>query len=343
MEFSGQSNTRSGSRHAALIASNQSVQQGWIVRTTSLAKGLLTWIPGVQRTFFDRTAAGGTASPAYCYGVWMKHFTLLSAHGMAPPRAVLELGPGASVGTGIAALLSGAERYVGIDAVAHMKAAANAEALWGLVHLFRNRAPRPVAGFPDFDRWLDGNLFPSAWLGESHLAAALDPSRIVRIEGAVRALGGPSSDPTLRYFTWDTPQPVQHESIDLVFSHVVLNHVNDLDAIYANCARWLRPGGWMSHQVDFSSLGATAEWNGHREHGELAWKLIAGRRPYFVGREPPAKHLELLERHGFETVELIRGKRAGGIGRDRLAPRWRNMSDEDLATQTCFFIARKRA
>jgi len=309
---------------------------------TMMAKGLLSWVPGVQAAFYDRRAAHGTGSASYCYGVWIKHLSILNAHGMQGiPRSVLELGPGESVGTGVAALLSGAERYVAIDAVPHMRPEANVAVFNELSHLFRSRAPRPRPGFPPIDHYLDERLFPSAALGEAQLEGTLAPERLARIEAAARAVGSDDPDAMIRYCTWSAPRPVAEASVDLVFSHVVLNHVEDLEGLYAKCARWLRPGGWMSHQVDFTCLGTAAEWNGHRAYGDLAWKVIRGRRPYFVNREPLATHLKLLDAAGFE-VQLLRGRKEGGIARAKLAPRWRGISDEDLATQTGFFVCRRR-
>ncbi len=307
-----------------------------------LAKGLLTWIPGIRDAFYDRGAARGTDSSAYCYGVWMKHLTLVCAHGMQrPPATVLELGPGASVGTGVAALLSGAERYVAVDTVAHMKPDANAAVFHELVGMFRNRAPGPASGFPPFQQYLDERRFPSHVLDQATLGAALDPARLDRLERAVRAVGTDRPEDAIRYYTWSNLGPVPDGSIDMLFSHVVINHIEDLHGIYDTCARWVRPGGWMTHQIDFTSLGTSHEWNGHRRHGELAWKVIAGRRPYFVSREPLATHLASVGR-SFDLAAVIRGSGEGGMDRSELAPRWRGISDEDHMTNTAFIVARRR-
>jgi len=308
-----------------------------------LAKGILTWVPGLQRTFFDPQAGGGTASAAYCYGVWMKHLALLVEAGMAEiPHAVLELGPGDSIGTGVATLLSGAERYVAIDAVAHMRPEANAAVLRDLVRMFRERAPRPVAGWPAIDHLLDARLFPSDILDDRRLAAALAPGRIERIDRAVRAVALAEPDPMIEYHTWSSLRAVPDASVDLVFAHVVMSQVSDLEDVYARCGRWVKPGGWMSHQIDFTSLGTAEEWNGHLAYSDLAWKIIAGRRPYFVNRERLGTHLALIERAGFDLVRVQRDRPGGGIARAQLAPRWRAISDDDLATDTAFLVARRR-
>src|SRR5438128_1658269 len=76
--------------------------------------GLVTNIPGLRG--IDGRTTGGTHSARYCYAVWMRHLVLLSESGQLKPiSTLLELGPGDSIGTGIAALLSGVDRYIGID------------------------------------------------------------------------------------------------------------------------------------------------------------------------------------------------------------------------------------
>ena len=310
----------------------------------TLAKGLATWIPGVHRTFANPKTGLGTGTASYSYGVWMKHLVLLWQHGMRHiPRTVVELGPGTSVGTGLAALLTGAERYVGIDAIAHADTGTNVQVFHELLRLFRNRAPRPTAGYPSYDQYLDERLFPSSILTGERLVAALARERVGRLEGAVRALGADTPRPEICYQPWARPDCIGAAQADLVFSHVAMNQVEDLEGAYGRCARWLRPGGWMSHQIDLTSLEITPEWNGHRRYGDLAWKIVSGRRPYFINREPAGTHLRVIEESGFEIIDAIRGfRRHGGISRAEHAERFRSFSDEDLATQSLFVIARRR-
>jgi hypothetical protein len=307
-----------------------------------MAIGALTWMPGLQRAFAP-VAGASSRSADYCYGVWLKHLALLHASGMrGVPAAVEEFGPGESLGTGVAALLSGARRYVGVDAVRHANAERTGALLDGLVELFRLRAPRPARGWPDYDALLDERLFPGSILTEELLAASLVPERVGAVRRAVARLDGPSQDAALRYGTWCDFDPARCGPVDLVFSHVVLGQVEDPGEIYAHCARVLGSGGWMSHQIDLSSHGVTRRWNGHLAFDDAAWKLITGRRAYFVNRERLGGHLELMRLHGFEPVTVLRNHRIDGIPRSKLAARWKALSEDDLNCAGAFVVARKR-
>src|SRR5438309_1847591 len=87
-----------------------------------IAKGLLTYIPPANAARQRRASTGGTGSARYCYSVWMKHLTTVQHRGFRIGGSVIaELGPGDTLGTGIAALLSGADRYIALDRVRYAK------------------------------------------------------------------------------------------------------------------------------------------------------------------------------------------------------------------------------
>jgi SAM-dependent methyltransferase len=308
-----------------------------------LGKGLVTELPGMHTAFCGPQGGGGssTQSSSYCYGVWLKHLSLLHEHGMCVmPQTVLELGPGSSLGTGLAALLSGAERYIGIDVVRHADLREQTGMLTKMTELFLARAPRPHKGWPDYDHCLDGRLFPSHILTEERLARALLPERLELLKSAVAALGS-GSESVIRYATWDDAAPVADGEADLIFSHGVFVVAHDLDGMYAHMARWLKPGGWMSHQTDFSSLRNTPGWNGHLQYSERLWRRIAGGRPFFPNQERLSRQLELLRKHGFEKVSVLCHRRFDGVPRAQLAKRWQDQTDDDHYCSGAVIIARK--
>ena len=270
------------------------------MRLKPLIKGLSTYIPGMN-TLVEKRGSGGTDSAAYCYGVWFKHLTLLWENGLKRmPSSLAELGPGASIGVGLAALLSGVNTYYALDVVKYAKPSCNLTVFERLVDLFTQRTARPTKGWPDFDRYLDSNLFPGHILTEDILQAALAPERIEAIRQVVLDPNFEHEGITIKYVApWNDPRIIQKASIEVILSHSVLEHVDDLDATYRACALWLESQGWMSHQIDFSSHGSADTWNGHWAYSEWVWKIMMGRRPYLINRQPCSTHIALLKKHGY--------------------------------------------
>ena len=114
-----------------------------------LLRGISTYVPGLRRLVVGGT--GGTISARYCFSIWLRHLVMAARSGLnARPEVVAELGPGDSLGVGLAALLSGSDRYYAFDVIRHASNARNLEIFRELVPLFRAREPIPGADeFPD--------------------------------------------------------------------------------------------------------------------------------------------------------------------------------------------------
>jgi hypothetical protein len=312
------------------------------MRLGPVVRGLLTYVPAIDNRLPSKRVGGSTDSAAYCYGVWLKHLTLLHAHGLpAIPHTVAELGPGESPGVGLCALLSGSSNYFGLDVLAYSHPERNQLILNELVRLFVERAPNPNRGWPQFDCYLDERLFPSHILTEPALQQALQPHRIDAIRRAVTAPW--PQDPIRAEYKapWFDPRVIEQGSVDLVISHSVLEHVVDLPGTYRALYQWLKPGGWMSHQIDFSSHGLSRRWNGYRTCSEPMWQVILGRRPFMINRHPASVHLRLLQEAGFRLVAHQKFSRQDGIRREELAPRWADLSEEDQNCSGLYVIATK--
>lgn len=313
------------------------------MRIGPLVKGLLTFIPGMQR-ILPQKGIGGTCSAQYCYEVWLKHLTMLWESGMRSiPDTVAELGPRDSIGTGLAAMLSGASTYYALDVARYSNTDFNLKIFDQLVALFKARTGRPTKGWPDYDRYLDENLFPSHILTEKVLKAALTDERIGLIRNALANPDAENGQVTIRQMVpWSSHDVIEKGSVDLILSQSVLEHVVELESTYRALYLWLKPDGMMSHQIDFTSHRLSKEWNGYRACSETLWKMIFGKRRFLINRQPCSVHVDLMKKNGFKIVCHLKRHRKDGIPRSRLSSHWANISDDDLTCSATFIQAQKQ-
>lgn len=306
----------------------------------SIFVGLATLIPGVYK-HFSRT--GGTNSASYCYSVWMRHLVRARKAGLisSPPLTVAELGPGDTIGVGLAALLSGAEYYIALDTVRYAVSAANLKVFDELVIFFRNRVDIPdisrLRGSPPL---LDDYRFPYDLLDENILSYSLNDKRIAAIRAELS--GQSEAQQYVRYVVpWDKYALIPHNSVEFVYSQAVMEHVDDLESAYLICNHLLINGGVMSHAIDYRSHKLTKEWNGHWACSDWEWQLIRGGRPFLLNRKPHSEQVRYILLHNFELCVNESMYMEGGVQRNQLAEPFRDMTDEDLQTSAAFIQALK--
>lgn len=310
-----------------------------LLNAVSLVPGAAQF-PLVRRRLRNRvTGTGGSISASYCYSVWLRHLVLAREHGLdADPKDVAELGPGDSIGVGLAALLCGAERYRALDVVRHANHEVNLRIFDQLVDMFRRREEIPDS--PTLHPKLASYRFPHLILTAERLARALDPGRLARLRQAVAAGDAAPSDAIRYCVPWSDEAVLPPASQHVVFSQAVLEHVDALPQAYRAMRRWLKPGGYISHQVDFKSHGwGGGTWDGHWRHGDWYWKALRGRDSWFINREPYSVHLRLLEETGFRRVHTQTVEAAPTYERRLLAPRFMSMPDEDRHTAGAYLLA----
>ena len=288
---------------------------------------------------------GGMSSARYCYSVWLRHLTQLYANGMQHiPRSVAELGPGDSIGTGLCALLSGADCYYAFDVTRHTDIEASLAIFDELVALFTQKAQIPGPDeFPEMMPSLNDYSFPSHILSDNMLSNTLSVARVEIIRGCLRqeAPKAAENDICLRYIVPWTNYEGTFPKVDLIFSQAVLEHVDMLADTYRILADILNPCGFMSHQIDFRCHGTAAKWNGHYAYSERMWQLMRGKRPYLINRTGLGTHLEMAAKAGFEVLETTRVTAGGGMAHAKRDALFTDLSPEDLDTASAFLVLKK--
>lgn len=311
-----------------------------ILTARQIVKGILSFFLPKIRTI---SSTGGSSSARYCYSVFLRHLVLLKESGLTQfPQVVAEIGPGDSIGTGLAALIAGAEKYYGFDVVSYSIPQKERQIFEDLVVLFSNRAPIPdEEEFPAVKPKLTSYEFPKDILTEKHLTRALNPERIDYLRQALKEKNTSHSIITYKV-PWTSESILEKDSVDWIFSQAVMEHVEDLETSYARMWDWLKPEGFMSYQIDFKCHGMSSRWNGHWAFNPLTWKLIKGRALYLLNRKTYQDHLNLLETYHFSLLHEQRHIRSDGFPTRYLSKEYRHLDEETLHTAGSFMVAKRK-
>ena len=249
---------------------------------------------------------------------------------------IAELGPGDPLGIGLAGLITGAEKYYAFDVYEFADSKKNIQVLDELVRLFKQRTAIPGdKRFPRVIPKLDSYEFPGHILDDEYLDQALNTERIALIRDSVNNTDKGNS--MINYVVpWYDPAIIQQETMDMIYSQAVLEHVDNLRSSYDALRLWLKPNGYMSHAIGLESHGTNKRWNGHWTYSDLTWRLLRGKRPYLLNRAPHSTHIDLLLERGFEIRCDLKVKAPSEIERNELAVRFKNLSEDDLTTSGVF-------
>ncbi len=308
-----------------------------MLRTGTLAKGLLS--VAFER-FRNPHSDFGFGSSEVVYSRFIRFLKQYNSTvpGAGLPSVVAELGPGSSLGFGLAALIAGAHRYYALDLIKQFSTENNLRMFDELVGLFKNRTPVPNNGYcARLFPFVENLAFPEDILGGEELSAALATDRLKQLRRDIETETGNC----IRYFVpWQEHVADLRDKPDWIVSNSVLEHVDDLESTYRAFSAWSKVGTVMCHLIDYSSHTMTTLWNEHWRIGNVVWALARGKRHYFINRAPNAEHLSYLAKYNFELIAEQKLRRVDGLLPEEFFGPFRSIDTEDAGTHLAFLVSK---
>jgi SAM-dependent methyltransferase len=125
------------------------------------------------------------------------------------------------------------------------------------------------------------------------------------------------------------------ESVDLVTSRSVMEHVANPADAYKAMARALRPGGVLHHDIDFTAHDAD-QFAFYRRPQVAPGGALDG-----LNEMRLSDHVAILRGLELEVTVKRQQRNPGTIDRTTLAPRFASYEDADLLTTRAVLVARK--
>jgi SAM-dependent methyltransferase len=289
----------------------------------ALAVSALSYTPLYSRLAYGRAVIENQEE--YYLDIWLSNAAHYREQCGGEPSRVVELGPGSTLGAGLWALLLGAGRYTAIDSVQLTDLGRNLD--------FLETAVRRT-GQGDFNA-----NFQRYGVDPAEAVAAV-ARRAERVGDELNRLFEGKSG-LMAYLTPESVRPGDAPGNDLVFSHAVLEHVDDIDAVNESVYNLLRDGGCGIHVIDLSCHMTHTLWNGHWTYSAWLWRVLRGARSYLINRKGATEYEQSLLRAGFSIKRFERKRSDNALVRDSLAGEFAHLPDDDLTTSGLLVVACK--
>jgi len=268
----------------------------------AIIKGAFTFFPGVSFFYRKRKKKSNHsgASAHFCYTFWLSMLIYFKEKGIMPcTERIGELGNGGSFGIGMCAILSGTKEYFALEIEEVFNEEQNIQILEELVLLFKNKTPITYT-YDVINFKIHSREFPEDLI----IPIYLKNDVIDNIKADIKSRFINSRE--IKFIkNWHEKTSL---NLDFIFSRAVLEHVENLESVYHAIYHHLKPNSLMFHDVEFHSHGVTKSLDGHYNLNPMLWKIIYGRREYFLNRCLPETHLKYISELGFDILDYFENK-----------------------------------
>lgn len=253
----------------------------------AIFKGLLTYFPGYERLrFLKKKKSKHSGSDAYfCYTFWLAFLKYLESKNIkADFEVVGELGTAGSFGMGLCALLTGSKMYYALEIEDLFSVDRNLELLEELLTLFRLKSNLSA-------KYKQLNIPISDFSYPAHLIIPLyeDDGYVQSLRDDIINFAKGKSKRIHLVLNWMNRDA---DMVDLVISRAVMEHVEYPSKVYSKLNCLIRNNGLMMHDIDLHSHGITKHPIGHLYIPKWMWKLIFGKRIYYLNRYTYKDHMD---------------------------------------------------
>jgi SAM-dependent methyltransferase len=231
---------------------------------------------------------------------------------------------------------------IALDVIKYWDNERNLRIFDDLVKLFRSRAPLPDnSEYPKVRPAPDSYDFPEYILNDGKLSNSLSEARLSAIRKEISDIDNPDNTIIKYRIPWYDASVIREDSVDFIYSQAALEAIEDLENAFRAMRLWLKPGGIMSHTIDFKSHGLTKNWNGHWAFNDFEWNLVKGNRIFLFNRQPLSKYTGLHSKNNFIILMKDTVSRENRIDRKSFAEPFRSMPEEDLTTSGAYILSKK--